>query len=131
MRSLNYSNGVVGLTVTNDPTYGTISWVWEKADFESEFSVSIGSFDKVIYEPDRGEYIIVEVNSPIVQRFSDPSEHPALNIVHTNFDIVLAKAIEHIDNIDNPYYQLTLAQAKKKKAELMRFAVIGYFEGNY
>ena len=131
MRALNYSDGRVGLTITNDPTYGTISWVWTKEEFENEFSVTIDAFDKVIYEPDRGEYLIVAVNSTQVQRFNDPSEHPALNLIHTHFDFVLAKVIEYLENADNPYYGLTLAEAKKKKAELMRFAVIGYFEGNY
>ena len=131
MRSLNYSDGTVGITVTNDPVRGTISWAWSKAEFEAEFSVSIGQFDKVIYEPDRNEYLVVDINSTVVQRFSDPTEHPALNVVHTHFDFVLAKAIERIDNISNPYYGLTLPEAKKEKISQMRFAVLGYFEGNY
>lgn len=132
MRSLNYSGGYVGLTNTNHPVYGDVRHSWSKADFEAEFSVTLDNFDKVVYEPDRGMYIVVDKDSTEIRSFSDPSGHPALARIHQYFNAVLARAIEqHIRETTDPYYALSLSQAKEVKRQRIKNDLLAFFDTTY
>jgi len=132
MRSFNLSDGMVAILYTNHPTYGTISYTWTREEFEAEFNIDTTAYDKIIYEPDRSEYLVVERNSLLIQSFDDPSEHPAINFIHNHFDQALNIAIiDHIRNTTNPYYQMTVNEIKDLKRQSLLGELYIYLDENY
>lgn len=132
MRSFNYSDGMVGLVETAHPTYGRIEHAWTKGEFEQEFALDLSPWDKVIYEPDLGTYVVVDTNSPVVQTFSSHTEHPALNFIHNKWNVGLEKAIiAHIRQHNDPYYELPLEDAKTKMTQVATKAAQDYAWENF
>lgn len=132
MRSFNLSDGRVGLTVTNDPTYGMISYSWTVEQFESFFGIDTSAYDKVIYEPDRDMYLIALKEAVEVESFDDPTQHVALLFMQNNFNVAYDIAVrEHIRNTTDPYYQMTLQEVLPLKREELLLALYAYQEEGY
>lgn len=115
MRVLNYSDGIIGLLYTDDPTYSRIEHGWTKEEFTAATGIDLTPYDRVTMQPDQGFYHVVDAGSSEIQSYTGISQHPILVAFAGIWDAALRVATdEHIRSHVDQYYGLSLVEKRDK-----------------